>query len=111
MKQTNPVSDTDRDINWSNNIKIAGGYVCQDCGELDKEFLESHHKKPKHLYPELQHELKNGECICLWRHCIEHFGNPAILVMILLRLVILLTKRLYRPLSSCQAELEAINGE
>lgn len=60
---------------WSLGVKIAGGWVCKDCGELDRRLLESHHIKPKDLYPELMYELSNGKCICMRCHAKAHTGR------------------------------------
>ncbi len=77
-------------------MKIKDNWVCQDCGELDRELLESHHSNPKAEYPELAYDLDNGECICLTCHAKRHKDNPAVFAMILLRLELILYKR-----SSC----------
>lgn len=98
---------------WSRNVKIAAGWACARCGEgaFDKAVLESHHIKPKHIFPKLIYDLKNGECDCLWGHALQHKDNPVIQNMILLRLVVLLTNRLYSQKTTCQIELEEIcNG-
>ena len=84
----------DRLRDWSRDVKIAGGWVCK-CGEIDRELLESHHKKPKHSHPELTYVLDNGECICLMCHAIEHKDNPIVQNMVLARLALILYKRLY----------------
>lgn len=92
---------------WSRNVKIAAGWACKLCGEaFDKAILEAHHKKPKHLFPDLIYNLDNGKCICLWGHILKHKDNPVIQNMILMRLVILLTNRLYTQKTTCQKELE-----
>jgi len=104
---------------WSRDVKIAGGWVCKKCGELDRELLESHHIKPKDLFPELQYIVTNGECICLWCHAIAHQNNRIICNQILARLAIKLYYRLYPnkrtprwecPMTDFQIAKEALNG-
>lgn len=85
----------DRLREWSRSVKIAGGWVCRKCGELDRELLESHHIKPKHSHPESTYVLENGECVCLWCHAAVHKDNPVVQSMILARLAKILYKRLY----------------
>lgn len=80
---------------WSRDVKIKGGWVCGKCGELDRELLESHHIKPKHIFPELAYEVDNGECTCLWCHAIAHQDNIVICNQILARLAVKLYFRLY----------------
>lgn len=96
---------------WSQQVKIKGGQVCERCGLglMDKELLESHHIEPIHLSPARMYDIDNGECICLWRHALKHKDNPVIQNMILLRLVVLLTDRLYKNQKTpCQEELEKL---
>ena len=88
--------DTQKLMDWSRGVKIKDHYVCQDCGELDRELLESHHTHAKAEYPELAYDLDNGECICLTCHILRHKDNPEIVSMMLLRLGLILYKR-----SSC----------
>ena len=85
---------------WSRNVKIAHGWVCK-CGELDRELLESHHVKPRHLFPDLIYNLDNGECVCLFCHAKRHAANPAIQNKILARLAIILYSR-YNPCCSTE---------
>ena len=96
---------------WSREIKMRAGFVCQKCGELDKSLLESHHIKPRDMFPAQMYDLSNGECVCLWRHAVYHRNNPVVLNMILLRLLRILTKRHCNPLSSCQMELFSEESE
>lgn len=96
---------------WAIGVKSNAGWVCERCGDGvgDKEILESHHKKSRHIFPRLALELDNGECNCLWRHILQHKDNPAAQNMILLRLVVLLTTRLYgNHKTLCQKELETL---
>ena len=85
----------DTDAKWSHDVKVKDGWVCTGCGELDKELLESHHTKPKNMFPELAHDLDNGECKCLACHAREHIQNIIVYNMILARLARVLYKRLY----------------
>lgn len=82
-------------LDWSRDVKIAGGWVCKDCGELDIELLESHHIKPKDLFPELMYKLDNGECVCLWCHAKAHKNDLDVRNQILARLAVKLYTRLY----------------
>lgn len=95
---------TDRDKRWSLDVKMRDFFACVECGE--RKLLESHHVKPKEQFPELRCDLSNGECVCLWLHALRHKNNPVVMNMILLRLVKLLTKRVYGgQLSKCQRDL------
>lgn len=80
---------------WSKGVKIAGGWVCKRCGDgiADREMLESHHIKPRALFPELMYDLDNGECLCLFCHAKAHENNPIICNQILARLAIILYNR------------------
>lgn len=80
---------------WSKEVKIRDGWACEDCGELDKQLLEAHHIKPKHLFPQLMYQLDNGKCVCMWCHAKRHKLNPIICCRILARLATILYKRLY----------------
>lgn len=93
----------DKDVRWSLDVKVKAFHACEVCGA--RKLLESHHIKPKEQYPELRHELDNGECTCLWRHALLHKDNPVIQNMILLRLVAALTERNCKPLTKCQKAL------
>ena len=97
----------DKDARWSLEVKVKGRWVCQKCGKgvFDRQILESHHIQPKEKFPHLRNDLDNGECVCLWRHAWLHKDNPIVMNMILLRLVAILTKRLYRKFSKCQRAL------
>lgn len=83
-------------MDWSREVKIKDHWVCQDCGELDKFLLESHHTNPKSEYPELAFDLDNGECVCLTCHANRHKDNPIIFAKILLRLEMILNNRLHK---------------
>ncbi len=78
--------------NWSREVKIKGGWVCADCGELDKKLLDSHHIKPKGMFPALMYDLDNGQCLCLWCHAKKHTGWCVL--KILARLAVILYGRL-----------------
>lgn len=84
-------------LNWSQQVKMKGGWVCKTpgCGEIDKDLLESHHIKPVYLFPELQYDLDNGECLCLWCHAFAHQDNMIVCNKILARLGVKLYYRLY----------------
>ena len=73
---------------WSFEVKVKAGWVCETvgCGELDRRLLESHHIKPKDLFPELMYELSNGKCPCIRCHAEAHKDNPEVAAMILERL-------------------------
>lgn len=88
---------TDKDIQWSTDVKIKAGWVCEDCGELDRELLDSDHIKPRAKYPELAHDLKNGKCRCLWCHAQKHkkAGEMVAYWLIMARLALVLYGRLY----------------
>ena len=87
------VFDTEKLIDWSRQVKVKDGWVCQDCGELDRELLESHHTHPKAEYPELAFDLDNGQCTCIPCHAERHKDNPVVVSMILLRLELIIYKR------------------
>lgn len=86
----------DKASKWSRDVKIKDGYVCTGCGELDKELLESHHTKPKDMFPELAYDLDNGECKCLLCHANKHKGDLMLYYKILARLGLILYNRI-RP--------------
>lgn len=95
----------DKDLRWRMDVLMRDFFACVGCGERDRKLLESHHIKPRAQFPELAHNLDNGETDCLWRHALQHKNNPVVMNMILLRLVHILTERLYKPLSVCQKAL------
>lgn len=80
---------------WSLNVKIRDGWVCLDCGELDRELLEADHIEPIYLRPDLKYERSNGRTRCLWCHAKKHWDNEVIRNKILARLAIILYGRLY----------------
>lgn len=87
---------TNDDFRWSIDVKIRAGWVCEECGELDRELLESHHIEPREVKPELAHDLNNGRCLCLWCHAwTGHKDNNVVRNMILARLALKLYGRLY----------------
>jgi len=88
-----------KDRKWSRDVKIKDGWVCtgqingKPCGELDKDLLESHHTQPKDIFPELAHDLDNGECLCIPCHAQRHKDNLMVYYKILARLGMILWKR------------------
>ena len=84
-----------KDLEWSRNVKIKDGWTCQDCGELGKDLLESHHTHPKDKFPELALDPDNGECLCILCHAERHRKNVYIYNMILARLARVLYLRIY----------------
>lgn len=90
---------TDKDVRWSTDVKIRAGWVCEEpnCGELDKELLDSDHIKPRATYPELAHDLENGKCRCLRCHAQKHKkdGEMMAYYLIMERLALVLYRRLY----------------
>lgn len=87
---------TNKDIEWTTNVKIRAGWVCEECGEGlggDKELLESHHIEPVHISPAKRHDLDNGQCLCIFHHAGKHTGHERL--MILARLGLILYRRLY----------------
>jgi len=80
--------------NWSQEVKIKAGWVC-NCGELDKTLLDAHHKKPKSTHPELALDVDNGECICLWGHAVEHRNDRRICEHLLARLACIIFPRFF----------------
>ena len=84
-----PYNEYDEFADWSRQVKIKDGWACQKCGELDKKLLESHHIKPKEVFPESAKNLDNGQCLCLWCHAVAHWSNEVIRNKILARLAII----------------------
>ena len=93
--QTTKIHTLEELADWSKGVKIKDHYVCQDCGELDRTLLESHHSQPKEQYPELALDPDNGECLCLVCHADRHRANAFIYNMILARLAKVLYLRMY----------------
>lgn len=91
----NPYGKNDVLADWSRAVKIKGGWVCNRCGELDRKLLESHHIKPKDLFPALIYDLENGECLCLWCHATAHWSNEVLRDKILARYAVIMHLRLY----------------
>lgn len=87
---------TDKDKKWSLEVKIKDGWVCTECGELDRELLESHHTQPKEMFPELAHDIDNGQCLCLFCHANRHKDILMVYYKILARLGLILYNRV-RP--------------
>lgn len=94
-----PYSEVDEYADWSRQVKIKGGRVCEftGCGVTDQKLLESHHIKPKAEFPELDKDIDNGECICLFHHAVRHWANEIIRNKILARLAIILWLRYAKP--------------
>lgn len=86
---------TDKDLQWSTDVKIAGGWVCNEegCGETDMALLESHHIVPVSVAPAKRHKLDNGKCLCIFHHAMAHTGT--VRDHILARLGLKLYGRLY----------------
>jgi len=57
---------------WSRQVKMKAGWVCEVCGEMDKELLESHHIVPIKIEPSKQYKLSNGKCLCIYHHAMAH---------------------------------------
>lgn len=55
-----------KDKQWSKEIKIRDGHICQKCGATDD--LESHHIYNHFDYPELRTNIDNGICLCKLCH-------------------------------------------
>ena len=91
----NPYMEYDELADWSRQVKIKAGWACEvpNCGELDKKLLESHHIKPKEMFPELAEDLDNGECLCIYHHAVKHWHNEAVRNKILARLAIIYQSR------------------
>jgi len=104
-KNRREVLEQAKDIKWSQDVKIKDRWVCTDCGELDRELLESHHTQPKDMFPELAHSLDNGQCLCVACHARVHRGNHVVCNMILARLGVILYSRLYPEKGKKLAEL------
>lgn len=83
-----PYAEFDEFADWSRQVKIQAGWVCQfpGCGQTNRKLLESHHKKPKEMFPDLALELDNGECLCVFHHAVKHWDNENIRNKILARL-------------------------
>ena len=86
-----------RDAQWSREIKMIAGWVCQvegcGIGVGDPELLESHHIKPKEQFPEFRHDLSNGECLCIYHHAMAHKNR--VREIILARYALILHKRYF----------------
>ena len=60
-------------VTWHREVKARFGFKCAICGSTNK--LESHHIKPRHLYPELSLDIYNGLCLCHKCHYYYHNGK------------------------------------
>lgn len=67
---------------WALKIKERDGYICQLCGENDRNILEAHHMKHKSKFPELQFDFNNGITLCLKCHALQHTDDPKSLRLI-----------------------------
>ncbi len=84
---------TNKDIRWSTDVKIRAGWVCEQCGELDRKLLEAHHIDPVAVCPEKRYDPDNGKCLCMFCHAAAHTGWARL--SILARLALVLYGRLY----------------
>ncbi len=82
---------------WAVGVKSRDCWVCQDCGELDKELLEAHHIKPKSKFPDLAEDIGNGRALCMLCHIRAHSGEPLSQIPILLRYLRVLMGRCNWP--------------
>jgi 5-methylcytosine-specific restriction endonuclease McrA len=63
------------DLSWKQAVLEKDDYTCQICG-TDRN-LEAHHIKPIQDYPELRHNIANGQCLCHDCHYYSvHNGMP-----------------------------------
>jgi hypothetical protein len=67
---------------WALKIKERDNYICQLCGEKDRDILEAHHIKHKSSFPELQFDFTNGITLCLDCHALQHINEPKALRLI-----------------------------
>lgn len=84
----------DKDLEWSTNVKIRAGWVCEGpgCGEGvggDRELLEAHHIEPVSVCPEKRHDPDNGKCLCMFHHAGRHTGWARLIILARLALVLL----------------------
>jgi len=51
--------------------------ACEACGETDKRYVRVHHKKPFHLFPELELDETNFQTLCEYpsRNCHLNIGH------------------------------------
>lgn len=83
-----------KETTWSKEVKMKAGYVCEDCGEMDRELLDSHHTIPKAECPDLADRIDNGKCKCLFDHAVKHRDDRRLMEHILARLGLVLWARL-----------------
>jgi len=83
---------------WTKEVKMKAGHCCERSGVMDQELLDSHHKKPRSQFTELQYDLDNGECLSLLWHAFEHRHNLKWCNLILWRAVIILWRRYVGPI-------------
>ena len=61
-------------LHWRESVLLRDGYKCMVCGATEK--LETDHLQPRHLYPELQYEVSNGQTLCEYCHSqTETYGS------------------------------------
>ena len=84
---------------WSFQVKVKDGWICRDCGEIDKELLDADHIKSRRYFPELADVLENGRTRCLFCHAKKHFQKSELreTVLIILRLLQILMRRTRWP--------------
>ncbi len=58
---------TQEDIEWRNKVFLRDDYTCQECRKRGC-YLEAHHIKRKHDFPELKHVVNNGITLCYKCH-------------------------------------------
>lgn len=64
-RQTTPEYDT-----WRKAVFARDGWACTDCGAKDD--IQAHHKKPFADFPELRHDVDNGQTLCRNCHAAKH---------------------------------------
>jgi hypothetical protein len=67
---------------WGVKVKERDEYICQLCGETNKDTLEAHHMKHRSKFPELQFDFNNGITLCLDCHALQHINDVKALRLI-----------------------------
>jgi len=57
---------------WSRLVKERDNYICQECGEIDRSLLHSHHIKEYKNYIKLRYIVSNGITLCKDCHAKYH---------------------------------------